>query len=435
MKDQPRSQEEIFPRKYPYPYRAALTICSDIDATDYQSFILVQKFLNTVKETPLGKGLGLEIGNSFWFYSDPANPDHALSYFEPDKRTLSPYAENLRELIRAGYLDVLHSYGNFSRDYPFKRELAERAIQELIRYNLQIKVWTNHGDRFNCQSIGAGSAGAGDIPPSPDCPNPCYHCDLLKTLGIRYFWESERGLTELAGQERRLNSSDSALLNPATDLPVKLRKLFHSILVFFPKSRDALSGYTHLSRKNDLIEPIILRDGTPMIRFCRFGHARFDWGDDLPRIMNQRFLECLLKNQGISIIYIHLGDRRRKGNSALTPKTIHSLRILTSYYDQGRMLVSTTCRLLGYITMFKLLNYAIQRGNTTDILVDFPDAFSSFGLKIGVEDLQGLTFYTKEPIKTRIIFEGKTLPTVINPPDGSGMSSIMVPWEKLTFPL
>ena len=58
-------------RHLPYPYRAALTICSDIDDTQNTAdFLEIQRFLNTKQQTSMGEGLGLEIGNSFYFYDD-----------------------------------------------------------------------------------------------------------------------------------------------------------------------------------------------------------------------------------------------------------------------------------------------------------------------------------------------------------------------------
>jgi hypothetical protein len=59
--------EKVTLRKFPYPFRAALTICSDIDGTDtLENFLATQNFLNTERDTDMGLGIGLEIGNSFF---------------------------------------------------------------------------------------------------------------------------------------------------------------------------------------------------------------------------------------------------------------------------------------------------------------------------------------------------------------------------------
>ena len=56
-------------RKYPYPFRSALTICNDIDLTTPEEFLEIHRFLNTKQVTPMGVGVGLEIGDSFWMYT------------------------------------------------------------------------------------------------------------------------------------------------------------------------------------------------------------------------------------------------------------------------------------------------------------------------------------------------------------------------------
>ena len=85
-------------RKFPYPYKAALAICSDIDNTEtLEEFLEIQKFLNTNTMTSLGRGLGLEIGNSFLMYA----PDTCcISFFDEDTKT----AEVITKLVKNTYL-------------------------------------------------------------------------------------------------------------------------------------------------------------------------------------------------------------------------------------------------------------------------------------------------------------------------------------------
>ena len=122
----PSEQQIISLRRWPYPYQAAFTICSDIDGCNWTDFLNIHEYLNTHNETTLGPGLGLEIGDSFWFYDQPNTPDTAFSIFEHDNKTSSRFAEPIRELIKQGWLDVLHSYGNFSYKGGFERKLADR---------------------------------------------------------------------------------------------------------------------------------------------------------------------------------------------------------------------------------------------------------------------------------------------------------------------
>src|SRR5690349_20240139 len=45
-------------RAFPWPYRAMLAICSDIDDESPRHFAALHRFLNTREMTPLGRGLG-----------------------------------------------------------------------------------------------------------------------------------------------------------------------------------------------------------------------------------------------------------------------------------------------------------------------------------------------------------------------------------------
>ena len=67
-------------RKFPYPFKCAFSISSDIDnASSLESFIHFMDFLNSEKQTIYGPGLGLEVGNSFWFFN--GSKSFQLSYF------------------------------------------------------------------------------------------------------------------------------------------------------------------------------------------------------------------------------------------------------------------------------------------------------------------------------------------------------------------
>ena len=116
-------------RKFPYPYQAALAISSDIDnASSLESFVEIMILLNGNKINKLGHGLGLEVGNSFWFFNNSGKKQ--LSYFNRLTSKESEFAPYCRELWSSGHLDVLHSYGNFDCG-EFQRKYAEISVNEL----------------------------------------------------------------------------------------------------------------------------------------------------------------------------------------------------------------------------------------------------------------------------------------------------------------
>ena len=60
-------------RPFPPPYRAALAITSDIDGCTPAAFRSLHEFLNV--------SLGLDVGDSFWFYSCSPYSRQPLAYF------------------------------------------------------------------------------------------------------------------------------------------------------------------------------------------------------------------------------------------------------------------------------------------------------------------------------------------------------------------
>src|SRR5688572_22286013 len=194
-------------RRLPYPYRAALAICRDLDETpDAQVYEEQMRFLNTREMTSMGEGLGLEVGNTIYFDMPPGQ----FAYWNTDDAG----REMARALIRSGHIDCLHSYG----DLATTRAHAVRALEELERHQLSLKVWIDHAQAAT--NFGADiMQGHGDEP-----GHPAYHADLTLRHGIRYVWRGR--VTSVIGQDRSVGllglpsalcprSSASALLKEA----------------------------------------------------------------------------------------------------------------------------------------------------------------------------------------------------------------------------
>jgi len=121
-------------RSIPYPYRAMLAICSDLDETpDRHVFWEIMRFLNTTEETTIGQGVGLEVGNSIYFDMPPGQ----FAYWNTDDKG----REMVRILIQSGHIDCLHSYG----DLATTRKHAARALEELTAHDCKLEVWIDHG--------------------------------------------------------------------------------------------------------------------------------------------------------------------------------------------------------------------------------------------------------------------------------------------------
>ena len=357
--------------KFPYPYTSAITVCSDIDGTSFENFVSIHEFLNTGKQTSLGEGVRLPIGDSFWMYDTEGIEDSAFSYFSGAGEKESPFAGPIRDFIRAGIIDVMHSYGNFRSRDSFSRNLAFKALEELKKHNLNLCVWTNHGGMESVQNIGVNSFGQGDMSDSE-----YYHTDLLLDFGVQFFWDSELSLHTNVGQDTYSRYGD-AYWNSTLNITTKeiLTYSAKGILNYMDMVQSKLSSRRILNwplfeiHDNELLNEYELRSGEKLFRFKRFGHGKYDWSDDLPRLINIAFLEKLMKKQGYAILYIHLGDRRQIDNGkALSDESIRAFRLLSNYYHMGKIWVSTTSSILKYNYIHKNLDWSTTLNEDTLII-------------------------------------------------------------------
>lgn len=394
-------------RPIPYPYRAMIAICSDLDETpNLDTYLETAGFLNTTGNTKMGEGVGLEVGNSIYF--DMA-PDQ-FSYWNTDDRG----RDIIRTLIRSGHIDCLHSYG----DRAVSRDHASRALEELTKHNCFLRVWVDHGKaptNFGRDIM----LGRGDIP-----GDPAYHADLTIQYGIKYAWLGR--VTNVVGQEapRKL----SGIWTP--EHPIAS---FKSLSKEFAKGHLARFGYSkytmHLSNK--LIKRTILRDGQEVREFIR---STFHWGgisyDDtaqgLAEVLTKKNLDLLVKRQGVAIIYTHLG---KNGNHIKFPsRTIDAFTLLKRYQEEGKILVTTTFRLLNYIDTIQKLKWECTLKNNVIII--------NITIQKNVDLLQGITFCIPKSQNVIINVNGKQVRSVkLNPKDHSGRYSISIPWNKLEFPI
>src|SRR5262249_48281069 len=118
----------------PFPYKGMIAICSDIDGTSIDDFRNIHRYLNTQEETPIGRGVGLDIADSIWFYK--MRGDSQMAFFT-DHSWNSPSieAEELIYYAKMGWIDTIHTYGNFNLQpgiaVEFIREHAIRALEIL----------------------------------------------------------------------------------------------------------------------------------------------------------------------------------------------------------------------------------------------------------------------------------------------------------------
>lgn len=388
-------------RKFPYPYKAMLAINSDIDGTTVGEFEEIHRYLNTKTWTTMGEGLGLDVADSFWMYVGTDKPgyidqkEHAcidqMSYFQGTDYRRKKDAAKILKYIRVGWIDSLHTYGDFIRTDnspgPFSRVLAQEAVKELKANGVKVEVWMDHGNRSNVQNFVLSNRPTmkymqGDNPDRPQY----YHTDQLRELGVRFGWGP------------RLNTI----------------------------GRDTM------------IYPRRLRDGGKLWVFYRYtdtgsgkGGPRWVWNPEfLPEQLKPENLQEIKDKGQYAIVAQHLG-----GNAdwpVLWESGREALIRLADEYNRGEILVARTSRLLKYNLAQRYLGYrVIETEAGTEIHVEKIDD-PLFGPFVpSVDAIRGITFYVADPDRASIWLGDKRInPEDLqrNQADFTGRKSVEIRW-------
>lgn len=392
-------------RRIPYPYRAMLAICSDLDDTPSpNAYFEIIKYLNSTEMTSMGRGLGLKTGNSIYFDM----PLGHFSYWNADEKC----RDTIRTLIKSGHIDCLHSYG----DLATTRRHAERALEELNKYGCKLGVWVDHGtapSNFGSDIM----KGQGDIRTSK-----VYHADITTAYGIRYVWRGR--VTSITGQG--VPRSFKGILNinhPAKSAITHLKELSKVVL--------AHTGNTKYSmhRLNNIMEERSLRSGQTVYEFIRSnphwgGVSYGDKPDGLPETLTDIFLYRLMEREGICILYTHLG--KCDGDKLFSENTRKALSRLSQYFSEGKILVTTTRRLLDYCNLMH--HVKLTKRNSGNRIQYYIESSS-------VDYVDGLSLYAEYPEKTEVFLNNRRVDDLCrNQADQTGTPSISFPWNRLDYP-
>lgn len=395
------SSETVQLRKFPYPYRAMLSLTSDIDGTTPAEFVQYHRFLNTREQTPMGVGLGLDIGDSFWMYmatntasyvdNRKRQADAVMTYFHGIDPTRPKDTKRITHYWKVGWIDSIHSYGDFSRQNKQEglctRNLARTAWQEMKHAGIQPEIWINHGNQANKQNFGSyrrfgfTSYQEGDHPHSP-----FYHTDIAVRNGVRFVWNSCSDYTF---------GTDSAIF------------------------------------------PLYLRDGNRVWGFHRYGYnqtsqgTQWTWGPGALYLqLTPKHLNGIMQHGQYSVVAQHFGGGM--GDVPFSEPNRQALQLLATYYHNGNILVTRTSRLLRYNLAQQYIRYTtIYKEDRTQIQIKAL-ADPLFGYRdVRLDEIRGLTFYVKHPSQTDIFLGKHKLASSeiqINPPDQTGRASIGIKW-------
>lgn len=396
-------------RRIPYPFRAMLAVCSDLDETpDRDVYHATLKYLNTTDTTAMGEGVGLEVGNTIYF--DMA-PDQ-FAYWNTDDAG----RQIVRDLIRSGHVDCLHSFG----DLATTRAHAGRALDELAAHGCSLRVWVDHA--VAATNFGADiMRGQGDVPGAA-----AYHADLTFASGVRYVWRGR--VTSIIGQGVPRSLARSCRVDhPVGSLATLTKEAAKGALGRFGSRKYRMHA------ANDVLQPVTLRDGRPALEFLRSNPhwAGVNVGETaggLSEVLTTGFIDRLCDSGGFCVLYTHLG--KVKDRARPIPEAGRSaLRSLARARDDGRILVTTTRRLLDYCDATR--NILV----TTDMIGDVERVDVETNASVTETMLQGLTVYVMNPRRTRLFVNGVERADVQhNAADDTGRPSVTLPWARLTFP-
>jgi hypothetical protein len=383
-----------------------LAICSDLDETlNLETYLEICRFLNTEDRTSYGDGLGLEVGNTIYFDMAPGE----LSYWSVDERG----REELRALMKSGHIDCFHSFGDLGR-----RPEAARALDELTKHGCRLTVWVDHAvapSNFGVDIM----QGQGDLEASD-----AYHADLTWQYGVRFVWLGrvtsvigQNVKPTLAGVWRREHALASA------------RTMAKELV----KQRLGAAGHDkyRMHADNALMRPYKLRSGQPVWEFMRCnphwgGVSGGDTGEGLGEVLHERVLDRLIEKRAACVLYTHLGKGRDR-SSPLGERTLAGLRRLAALRDQGKLLVTSTAKLLRYHrTRDEIAWSAVDEGEQGVRVDVVGDASSGF---------EGLTFNVPDAQKARLFLNGAKQEVQRFAADGSGSDSISLPWVRASYPL
>jgi hypothetical protein len=373
-----KSSDSVTLRKFPTFYQAMLAIDSDADHSDLRKFNEVHTFLDTFQKTPMGKGLGLDISDSFFLHNgsnltgiidaNGTTVASEMTMFNGTSNTPSVDAPILLHYIRHGWIDAFHSAGDYSLqnqyDTLFTRSQEQSALAFLTKQHIpSIRQFSDHGNMSNVANFGAYWDGGLDSSQAGDNPaSPYYITDLLRHEGVRFVWNS------------RLYSNFS---NQA------------------------------------MLFPISLRDGHAIWGYYRYtGYAPIAYAEQwnpyqMAQELSSNNLHQLIASHGYAIIATHL-----EGNADRQPlpgSAIHALiQVAHLQYDSHQLLVTSTSRLLWYNLVQQGLLYQVE-GRTIDITKVHDQVDGDFIPKW--QELRGITFQTNHPKLMTIAIQGKPIPT------------------------
>jgi hypothetical protein len=189
---------------------------------------------------------------------------------------------------------------------------------------------------------------------------------------------------------------------------------------------------------NQVCRPSILRDGRHVWEFMRSnphwaGPGRGDTADEIGAALTVSMLDTLVQSESVCVLYTHLG-KVRNPQRPFSESAQAALRRLSKMHAAGAIFVTTTHRLLRYLTVRDSVRVSGQRigGRVMISIGQVEDpVFGAF--MPSPDDLIGLTFVLErcEAVMLSLASHRIVDCHVVHHGD---KTIAFVPWKPLVFP-
>ncbi|MAW33542.1 MAG: hypothetical protein CMK56_03940, partial [Proteobacteria bacterium] len=200
---------------------------------------------------------------------------------------------------------------------------------------------------------------------------------------------------------------------------------------------------------NNILIENISRDNIKNFIFKRFRGIDGPTSSNFILQVNPENLDLLEQQEGAVILYQHFGIRRAilmgkrhesqdytTDKNVLDYNNIAAFKMLADRFNEGRILVTTTKKLLNYIRMRNYLDFSIDNSqNETFINIKGIDCPVYGYQKIEKNMLSGLTFQIKSKNNVpKIVLNNKLLKTREFKDKKTGDVFMYFPWKKIDWP-